>query len=125
MHTSPGGPLSAPCFTDQSADETLGPWIDVRGKAYVAFYVAGSGTISSGVLSFEEAAPKDPNANPAVIGEATGGYSLITTYSAAGVTGGAQVAIHLEPRAYCFVRARISTVLAGTVPLVSVCCVAY
>ena len=104
MHTSPGIPITTTCFADQSEDETLGPWIDVRGKANVAFYITGSGTISSGVISFEEAAPKDPNTNPNVAGETTGGYSLISTYNAAGVTGGAQAAVHLDVAAYCFVR---------------------
>lgn len=125
MRTSPGGPIATPCFTDQSADETLGPWIDVRGCAYVTFYLTGSGTISSGVVTIEEAAPKNPTTNPNVVGEATGGYSAITTYNASGVSGGAQVAIHLTPAAYCFVRARISTVLGGSSPLVSATCVAY
>lgn len=125
MRTSPGGPITQACFVDQSADETLGPWIDVRGCAHVAFYVTGAGTISSGVITIEEAAPKDPGSNPTVAGEATGAYSSVTTYSASGVTGGAQAAIHLTPAAYCFVRARISTILAGTNPVVSVCCVAY
>lgn len=126
MHTSPGGPKSVQCFVDQSADETLGQWIDVRGYPNVTFYVTGSGTISSGVVTFEEAAPKAPNDNPNVVGEATGGYSAISTYDASGVTGGAQVAVHLpSDKAYWFVRPRISTVLSGTNPLISVCLVAY
>ena len=126
MHTSPGGPISSQQFTDQSADETLGPWIDVRGYAHVVFYITGSGTISSGVLTFEEAAPKNLSASGAVVvGETTGAYSAVTTYSASGVTGGAQASVHLPVAAYCFVRARISTVLGGSSPLVSVGLVAY
>lgn len=125
MHTSPGSPIGTTCFVDKSADETLGPWINVYGKQNVTFYITGSGTIASGVITIEEAAPKDPNTNPNVVGEATGGYSVVTTYNASGVSGGAQVGVHLTPSAYWFVRARISTVLAGTNPLVSVCCVAY
>lgn len=125
MRVSPGGPVGTTCFASKSADETLGPWIDVRGCAYVTFYVTGTGTISSGVITFEEAAPSDPNTSGVVAGETTGAYSAVTTYSASGVTGGAQAAVHLPAAAYWFVRARISTVLGGSTPLVSVSCVAY
>ena len=125
MHTSPGTPISQQCFTDKIDDETLGPWIDVRGKMNVVFYLTSDGTTSSGVISIEEAAPKDLAANPVVFGAATGSYSLITTKNASDFTGDAQVAIHLDSdRAYCFVRARISTVIGGG-GSVSAGCVAY
>lgn len=114
MHTSPGGPISAQQFTDQTADETLGPWIDVRGKSHIVFYVTGEGTISSGVITFEEAAPKNMSVTGSdVAGEATGAYSSVTTYSASGATGGAQAAVHLPIAAYYKVRARISTAIVG------------
>ena len=119
MHTSPGGIISVPCFTAQTADETLGPWIDVRGKAYLCFYVTGSAaTISSGVISFEEAAPvgallKETAQTNDVVGLASGTYSVITTATASDVTAGAQKAYHMIPGAFCFVRARISTAIGG------------
>lgn len=117
-YTSPGSPLSRQCFTDKSADETLGPWIDVRGYPNVVFYLTSTGTTSGGVISFEESAPKDisvANATPPpTYGAATGNYSLITTKNASDFSGDAQVAIHLNAdRAYCFVRARISSAITG------------
>jgi hypothetical protein len=118
--TSPGAPKSVVCFTNQSADETLGQWIDVRGYANVSFYLTGSGTILSGVVTLEEAAPVAGGGAP-VVGLSTGGYSVITTINASLVSGGAQLAYHCPPDvAYAFVRPRISTVLAGTNPLLTV-----
>lgn len=115
MHTSPGGVISEQQFTDQTADETLGPWVDVRGKANAVFYCTSSGTTSSGVITFEEAAPKNlsRSKNEGVFGADTGKYSSITTKNASDFTGDAQVAVHLTVAAYCFVRARISTVIGG------------
>lgn len=116
MHTSPGATVNFQFFVDQTADETLGPWCDVRGKQDITFYLsADTGTISSGVISIEEAAPKDFSSSeaPPVFGADTDGYSLITTYTATGINGGKQVAIHLQVRSYCFVRARISTAIGG------------
>lgn len=125
MHTCPGANLSVQCFTDQSADETLGPWIDVRGKAYLVFYCTSTGTTSGGVVSFEEAAPANFTTNsPPVFGAATGSYSSITTKNASDFSGGAQVAVHVSVAAYCFVRARISTAISGG-GTVSVGLVAY
>lgn len=125
MHTSPGGPLSVQCFTQQSTDETLGPWVDVRGKAYVTFYVTGHGTTSSGVVSIEEASPLNLSAPDApVVGLATGNYSSVTTKNASDVSGDKQSAVHLTVQGYCFVRARISTEIGGG-GTVSVGMVAY
>lgn len=128
MRTSPGGPISQQCFYRQSADETLGPWIDVRGCAHVCFYCTSNGTTSSGVISLEHAAPENMGASglnpPPVFGASTGNYSVVTTQNASGFTGGAQIAVHLPPAAYFFVRARISTVIGGG-GTVSVGCEAY
>lgn len=118
-YTSPGGPKSVVCFTNQSADETLGQWIDVRGYANVSFYLTGSGTISGGVVTLEEAAPTVAGNPP--VGLSTGGYSVITTINASLVSGGAQLAYHCPPDvAYAFVRPRISTALSGSTPLLTV-----
>lgn len=125
MHTSPGGPKVAQCFTDASADETLGPWIDVRGYPNLVFYCSSVGTTSSGVITFEECAPKDVTQNPPTpYGVTTGGYSSITTQNASGFTGGNQIAVHVSSAAFFYVRARISTVIGGG-GTVSVGLVAY
>jgi hypothetical protein len=114
MISTPGATISAQCFTDKVDDETLGPWIDVRGCANVVFYITGSGVTSSGVITFEEAAPKDLSAQaPVVFGATTAAYSSITTNNASDVDGGKQKAVHITVAAYCFVRARISTVIGG------------
>lgn len=116
MHTSPGATVCFQFFTDVTADETLGQWCDVRGKQDITFYLTSdANTISSGVISIEEAAPKNfaDSTTPVVFGANTDGYSLITTYTASGINGGKQVAIHLQVRSYCFVRARISTAIGG------------
>lgn len=117
MHTSPGGPLSVQLLTAAVDDETLSPWVDLRGKVSPVFYCTSTGTTSSGVISFEEAAPST-NLQPTssineVFGASTGGYSVITTVNASTFTGGAQVAIHPARAAYCFVRARVSTAIGG------------
>ena len=111
--TSPGTPKTVLCFLNQTADETLGPWIDVRGYPNVTFYLTGSNaTISSGVISIEEAAPIKPN--EPVYGTSTGEYSLIGTQNADTLTDGVQLGYHLpSDRAYYFVRVRISTAIGG------------
>lgn len=111
--TSPGAPKTVICFTDQSADETLGPWVDVRGYAYVAFYCSSKNTTSSGVITFEEASPVVAADNAPVFGASSGNYSAITTLNASTFTGGAQVGVHLAEAAYAFVRPRISTAIGG------------
>lgn len=125
MISTPGANLSEQSLTDAITDETLGPWHDVRGRANVAFYISGTGTTSSGVISFEEAAPKNVSVIPnTVFGAATGNYTAITTVNASDVDGGKQKAVHLTPQGYCYVRARISTAVGGG-GSVSVCCIAY
>lgn len=115
MRVSPGGTIRSQQFTAVSADETYGAWIDVSGCAYVTFYVTGVGTTSSGVVTFEECAPTDLSITPVVPSspQDVGGYSSITTLNASTVTAGLQVAVHCPAAAYCFVRARISTVIGG------------
>lgn len=110
--TTPQANLTAQALPLGSVDdETLGPWINVRGYANVAFYLSSVGTTSSGVISFEEQTPATVNGQ--TFGAATGGYSVISTANAADFTGGAQKAYHLPPASYGFVRCRISTVIGG------------
>ncbi len=115
MRTTPGGTIRKQQFTAATADETYGPWVDVSGCAYVVFYLAGSGTTSSGVVTFEEAAPLDLDVFPVIpsVVQDAGNVSAITTTNASTVSAGLQVAVHLPAAAYCYVRARISTVIGG------------
>lgn len=114
MHTSAGSPVSQQLITNATADETQSNWVDVRGYPNVTFYVTGSAdTISSGAVSFEEMAPPDLRIDAQLsVGE--GKFSsIMTAATAADVTGGAQKAYPAPVRAYCFVRARISTAIGG------------
>jgi hypothetical protein len=114
MRVNPGGPIISQQFYRESADETLGPWIDVRGCTTVTYYVTGNGVTSSGVISFEECAPEDMRVNPPTpFGASTGKYSVITTQNASTVDGGIQVAVHISSANFFYVRARISTAIGG------------
>ena len=116
MRTTPGGTIRQQQFPASTADETYGTWVNVSGCAYVVFYITGVGTTSSGVITFEECAPVDLSIDPPVIPSGPqdiAGYAPITTYNASNVTAGLQGAVHLPAAAYCFVRARISTVIGG------------
>lgn len=108
--SSPGkGPIDLIVISAASADETQGQPIQVTGRDHVTFYVQGSAdTISSGVLTLEEAA-YDPSKENAYGGT----WSSITTMNAADVTGGAQKAIHLTVASYGWIRARITTAVGG------------
>jgi hypothetical protein len=98
-----------------SDDESLSPWVDVRGYAHLVFYCTSADTTSGGVVSFEEAAPNaniQPN-SPTPWSATTGAYSIIMTATASDFTGGAQKAYHAPVGAYAFVRARVSTAITG------------
>lgn len=100
--------LDQACLTNESADETIGPAINVLGYTNLTFYVTGIGTTSSGVITLEEA-----HINPATANTYAGAWSAITTVNASDVTGGAQKAVHLSPSSYSHVRAHITTVIGG------------
>lgn len=74
--------------------------------ARLTFAFQGSGTISTGVVTIEEAywKPGQP--------EFAGTWSTITTISGASLTTGAQQTVHVLGSAWA-VRARISTAIAG------------
>ena len=103
------GPTRIYSLTEATADETLGHWLDCTQLPYVAAYVIGIGTLDSGVITLEEA-DWDPKNGPVYDGV----WSAITTVNANDVTGGAQKAIHFAVAKYRFVRARVSTVIAGS-----------
>lgn len=100
------GYLEAELLTDAITDETTSPWVDVRGRTHLVFYINGLGTTSSGVITLEESKPTKNNAWPATA-------SSISTVNASDVTGGVDKAVHLTVGAYAFVRARVSTAIGG------------
>lgn len=126
MRVSPGGPIVAEALpAGSSADETLGPWINVLGCTNVSFYPVSVGTTSSGVITYEECGPRDVTTLPlAPIGLDTGKYSAITTQNASAFTGTAQQAVHITNASFLFVRARISTAIGGG-GTIGIVCVAY
>ncbi len=106
------GPVVVKSLVLATTDETLGKWIDARKLPYLCFIIeADGGTISSGVVTFEEAY-FDPTVTP---GGYTGAWSLVTTYDCSALTGAAsQALIHsFNAVAFQFVRARVSTAIAG------------
>jgi len=106
---TPGlGLLRVPLLAAESADETTSTPVNVLGYKNLTIYVTGTGTIASGVITIEEA-----DFNPSTESDYSGTWSVITTVTASGVTGGAQQAIHLTPSAYSQVRTRISTAIGG------------
>lgn len=125
MSGTPYGPKRVICFTDQSADETLGPWIPVRGANNVSFYLSGTGTTSSGVVTIETTTQITADPNAPVFGGTTGAYPSLGTINASAVTGGLQTFLALPPNvAYGFVRGRISTAVGGGGSVTLVCEVA-
>lgn len=99
---------------NQSADESLSQWIDVRGRTHLVFYITGTGTTSSGVITLDEMLPLyDPLNNNREEQPYGGTPSAITTVNASTVSGDNQSAIHVAVGAYGFVRARISTAVGG------------
>ena len=112
------GPKRQVCLLDATTDETLGTPFDASQTPYVTAYVIGTGTTSSGVVTFEEADWSDTETPYA------GTWSSIGTVNASDVTGGAQKASHFAAAAYRYIRPRITTAIGGggsvTVVLVGV-----
>lgn len=107
------GTLRAVLLTDASADESTSQPINVANFTNLTFYVTGSDdAISAGVVTFEEA-----DYNPDVTGPYSGTWSSLGTVNATTVANAAQVGVHIGGPggsfAYGFVRARISTAVAG------------
>lgn len=115
MRVTPGQTITAQCLLNAVDDETLGPWIDVRGCANLVFYQSSKGTTSGGAITLEEASPSDVTPeNPVVFGASTGDYSVIgSALNASDTSAGKQKATHITGGAYCFVRARVSTAISG------------
>lgn len=94
--------------TLNAATMGTGTAINAAGRQGLVLYVRGTGTISTGVITVEEA-----DFNPATESEYAGTWSSITTINANTTTGGAQTAYHFTGLAYRYVRARITTNLTG------------
>lgn len=101
------GPRRIVVMPDASADETLGAYTFSPGYALQTYVVQGTGTTSSGVITFEEASWA-PGATPYA-----GTWSSIITVNASDVTGGAQKFIHISSTANAYTRPRISTAIGG------------
>lgn len=83
--------------------------INVQGRDELVFYFTSVGTTSGGTLKIEEA-DFDPQTG-VVYG---GTWSQIgADVAASSFTGGVQLAVHISPNAYSFVRARISADITG------------
>jgi hypothetical protein len=105
------GNVTVKSLTLATTDETLGQFIDARRLPYIAFIIeADGGTISSGVVTFEEAYWDET-----VVGIYTGTWSQITTYDCSALTGSrSQTIIHnFNAVAFQRIRARVSTAIAG------------
>lgn len=103
------GPARLVSLSAATIDETLGRPFDASGYPYLTFWIKGSGTTSSGVITLEEA-DYDPQTETNQVYSGT--WSSITTVNASDVTGGAQKAVHVTANSR-WVRPRISTVIGG------------
>ncbi len=91
-------------------DETRGSYLDASHLPYLTAYVSGTGTISGGTVSFEEA-DWAPDALPY-----SGTWSdLGSTYdvTASNLSGGKQIAVHFPVGKYHFIRPFIEAAIAG------------
>lgn len=100
------GPYRFLSLPDASDDETLGIPFNASGYPFITFWIKGTGTTSSGVITLEEA---DYGPNDTVY---SGTWSSITTVNASDVSGGKQKAVHVTSNGH-FYRPRISTAIGG------------
>lgn len=92
-------------FTGVTASGTTSQTIPPGANDAAVLAIIGNGTITSGVITIEEAyAPRFPY---------SGTWSTVTTVNASDVTGNAQKAVHISPNALLSMRARISTAIGG------------
>lgn len=102
------GPFRTTLLQNQTVDETTSEPRDCRGYTYLGGILTGVGTTSSGVVTIEQAV-YDPMKEP----KYGGTWSPITTLNASDVNNSAQKVYQFTASDYCFVRARISTVIGG------------
>lgn len=94
-------------FTGVTAVTTTSQAIPPLQHAAACIVVIGNGTLSTGVVTIEEALWL-PTQVPY-----SGTWSAITTVAASGITGSAQQVIHLSPTALTYIRVRVSTGITG------------
>jgi hypothetical protein len=83
--------------------------VDIHCKAAPAFYVrADGGTISAGVVTFEEA---DWDEQEMIYSGTWSSIGTLDVTALSTVTG--QAVVHLQVSDYAYIRARISTALTG------------
>ena len=107
------GSLAVNLLSSVIDDETISQPVDVEGRTSVTFYVTGTGTTSSGVVTLETSMPVGSATNPQEVQDYAGTWSAITTVNASDVTGGQQKFVSISPSAFSRVRARVSTVIGG------------
>jgi hypothetical protein len=90
--------------------------IDTTQLERLCFYFTSVGDTSTGNLLIEEA-DWDRDTEP----EYTGTWSQVATIATNSFTGGAQIAYHISPNAYAFLRVRINTTVSsgGTIKAVA------
>jgi hypothetical protein len=101
--------LLAPLLNAATAVGSTSQAIDCSAYAYLTVYLIGTGTISGGTLTIEEAHLTD--------GVYNGTWSEIGTIAAADTSGGKQVAYHIGGPggafAYSAVRVRLTDAVTG------------
>lgn len=83
--------------------------VNVEGRDEVVIYFISSGTTSGGTMTIEEA-DYDPE-GPVY----SGTWSTVnpSSITASSFTGGAQLAYHISPNVYSFLRVRVATDITG------------
>ncbi len=84
--------------------------IDCGGYRFITIYYESMGTTSGGTVILEEACY---SAAPLHDGPFTGTWSQIESRAASSFTGGVQLANHLTPSAYAYLRVRVSGAITG------------
>ena len=102
-------PFRSVLIDAKTADETTSVAIDCQGYTHLVMYCIAVGTLSSGAVTYEETT-YDPTV-PGGTGGATSTWAAIG--SAVSPTTDTTSATHLTAGAYHWVRARISTAIAG------------
>lgn len=97
-------------MTAVTTDEVRGGIFDATVYPYVTAYVTGTGTISGGTVSFEEADYADAQMPyTGTWSDLGSGYDV----TASGLSGGATQVVHLPVRKYRFVRPFIEAAITG------------
>lgn len=105
-------PLRQILLSGATATTSSSQPVNCAGLTAIVAYCIGTGTLSAGVITIEEADYLVPDEGGTDLGYA-GTWSAITTVNATSITAGVQSAIHFPLGAYRYVRARVSTTVTG------------